>query len=163
MDTVSFFLTFFFSGGCLYLSFTHTHARIHTDPSSHSPFYGPSNTHTHTIHTHDPSKTHTHTHTHTYTHTVRSNTYSWSRHTHSVSPPVSWADSGPWCSWEIASMPGPTKTSFQPPACLTSPRSPLGFVPRNPSLTRGHPERKGVKSRCLCLISPRLGYPPNLP
>lgn len=38
----------------------------------------------------------------------------------------------PWCSWEIVSMPGPTKASFQPPACLTCAGSVLCFMPRDP-------------------------------
>lgn len=73
--------------------------------------------------------------------------------------PVSSADAVPWRSWEIVSMPGPTKASFQPPACLTCAGSALCFVPRDPRVTRGHSQGPGVKSRCLRLISPQLRYP----
>lgn len=73
--------------------------------------------------------------------------------------PVSSADTVPWRSWEIVSMPGPTKASFQPPACLTCAGSALCFVPRDPRVTRGHSQGPGVKSRCLRLISPQLRYP----
>ncbi|KAF7657483.1 hypothetical protein LDENG_00026180 [Lucifuga dentata] len=38
-------------------------------------------------------------------------------------------------------MPGPTKASFQPPACLTCAGSVLCFVPRDPLATRGRCER----------------------
>lgn len=49
----------------------------------------------------------------------------------------------PWRSWEIVSMPGPTKASFQPPACLTCAGSALCFVPHDPRVTRGHSEGLG--------------------